>query len=76
VNAEGFEWDAAKAETNLAKHGVSFQAATAVFDDVFAYDRSDSAQESGELGYLITGFTPSVVVEFDSDNLREKSDES
>ena len=28
-----FEWDAAKARTNLRKHGVSFRAATAVFYD-------------------------------------------
>ena len=27
-----FEWDAAKAESNLQKHGISFAAATAVFD--------------------------------------------
>jgi uncharacterized protein len=49
VNAEEFEWDATNAETNLAKHGISFQAAVAVFDDVFAWDRLDSAHESGEL---------------------------
>jgi uncharacterized protein len=55
VNAEEFEWDATKAETNVAKHGVSFQAATAVFQDLFAWDRSDSAHESGELRYVITG---------------------
>ncbi|MGO9257693.1 MAG: BrnT family toxin [Bryobacteraceae bacterium] len=30
------EWDAAKAQSNLAKHGVSFEAARGVFDDVFA----------------------------------------
>jgi uncharacterized DUF497 family protein len=28
-----FEWDAAKAASNLAKHGVSFERAILVFDD-------------------------------------------
>jgi len=29
-----FEWDHAKAQSNLVKHGVSFEAARLVFDDV------------------------------------------
>lgn len=28
-----FEWDAAKAAINLAKHGISFHEASSVFDD-------------------------------------------
>ncbi|MCP5159395.1 MAG: BrnT family toxin [Gammaproteobacteria bacterium] len=28
-----FEWDANKAATNLAKHGISFEEAKTVFDD-------------------------------------------
>ena len=28
-----FEWDAAKAASNLSKHGVSFEEAVTVFDD-------------------------------------------
>jgi|HubBroStandDraft_1064217.scaffolds.fasta_scaffold131294_1 hypothetical protein len=28
-----FDWDPAKAQSNLAKHGVSFDEATAVFHD-------------------------------------------
>lgn len=30
-----FEWDERKARANLAKHGVSFETATKVFDDPF-----------------------------------------
>ncbi|HXP87222.1 MAG TPA: BrnT family toxin [Bryobacteraceae bacterium] len=45
----GFAWDPRKAKRNLAKHGVSFDDATAVFDDelflVFA-DPDHSAEES------------------------------
>lgn len=31
-----FEWDAAKAARNIAKHGVSFQEAATVFGDPLA----------------------------------------
>lgn len=33
-----FEWDDLKAQSNLAKHGVSFVAARLVFDDPFALE--------------------------------------
>ncbi|WP_414710274.1 BrnT family toxin [Pseudorhodoplanes sp.] len=31
--AEGFEWDESKRQTNIAKHGIDFVDAVAVFDD-------------------------------------------
>lgn len=43
-----FEWDTAKARTNLTKHGVSFRAATAVFRDpgqLTTYDDEHSEDE-------------------------------
>ncbi|MDB5814829.1 MAG: hypothetical protein JWN23_1946 [Rhodocyclales bacterium] len=43
-----FEWDRAKAATNLKKHGVSFEEAQSVFFDEFAvqfFDEEHSAQE-------------------------------
>ena len=36
-----FEWDAAKARSNLLKHGVSFEEATTVFDDIRALEAPD-----------------------------------
>ena len=36
-----FEWDSGKARSNLAKHGVSFEEATTVFDDPRAIDAPD-----------------------------------
>jgi uncharacterized DUF497 family protein len=36
-----FEWDDAKAATNLTKHGVSFEEASTVFDDPAALDAPD-----------------------------------
>ena len=43
-----FEWDAAKALTNVAKHGVTFDQAATVFLDALAltvYDESHSQSE-------------------------------
>jgi uncharacterized DUF497 family protein len=47
-----FEWDRDKAETNLAKHGVSFEEASTVFGDPLAliFDDADhSERESREI---------------------------
>ena len=43
-----FEWDQAKAESNLRKHGISFSAATGVFDDAWAIERPDARNDYGE----------------------------
>jgi uncharacterized DUF497 family protein len=64
-----FEWDPAKAEANLRKHGVSFEEARGVFFDVFAvesFDRQHSMEEdrfmiigTSERGHLlVVAFTP------------------
>ena len=37
-----FEWDYRKAESNVLKHGVSFEEAVSVFADVMALTFSDS----------------------------------
>ena len=44
---EVFEWDWAKAEANLRKHGVDFDTAIHVFGDPFAIVRQDRI-EGGE----------------------------
>jgi uncharacterized DUF497 family protein len=36
-----FEWDAAKARTNLAKHGVPFELALAIFADPLLVTKPD-----------------------------------
>ena len=33
---DAFEWDDAKASSNFHKHGISFQAASLIFDDPMA----------------------------------------
>jgi uncharacterized DUF497 family protein len=47
-----FEWDHGKAATNVAKHGVSFEEASTVFNDSAGLDGSDLAHSSDELRRL------------------------
>jgi uncharacterized DUF497 family protein len=48
-----FEWDAAKAEANWKKHGVSFELAREVFRDAFAILRVDERTDYGEERFVI-----------------------
>lgn len=57
-----FEWDNNKAATNLKKHGVSFEAASRIFDDAFALDRLDMSMEYGEDRFAITGLVNGIVL--------------
>jgi uncharacterized DUF497 family protein len=57
-----FEWDEDKAQANLAKHEVSFEAATLVFDDLFSDERFDIIGSGGEVRYIITGMANAVLL--------------
>jgi uncharacterized protein len=50
-----FEWDASKAEANLRKHGIAFEAAQRVFRDGFAVEVPDLDLSYGETRFVITG---------------------
>ena len=50
-----FEWDDEKAARNLARHGVSFEAARLAFDDPFAVVREDRRRDYGENRYVLLG---------------------
>jgi len=50
-----FEWDSAKAEAYLRKHGIAFEAAQRVFDDLFAVEVPDLDLSYGEVRFVITG---------------------
>lgn len=50
-----FEWDKRKAETNLARHGVSFADASAVFLDPYALDTEERSMDYGEMRRRIIG---------------------
>lgn len=52
-----FEWDTAKARTNLKKHGVSFRAATAVFRDALALTTYDDEHSEDEERWVTLGRT-------------------
>jgi hypothetical protein len=54
MNVE-FEWDPAKAETNLRKHKVSFPYAIRVFLDPHRQERLDTREEYGEDRWIVLG---------------------
>ena len=51
----GFEWDEAKAQTNLEKHGISFPEAATVFADPLAAIFPDADHSGDELREIIVG---------------------
>ena len=57
-----FEWNPAKADTNLAKHGVDFDDAINVFDDPVASIDVDPRHYLGEVRYWVTGRVEGVVL--------------
>jgi uncharacterized DUF497 family protein len=52
-----FEWDPAKAEENLAKHGISFVEAQSVFRDPLAFTFDDPDHSIGERRFLTVGYS-------------------
>jgi len=56
-----FEWDEAKAKSNLRKHGVRFEDAMLVFADPFAMVEQDR-WEGGELRWQTLGLVGGIVL--------------
>jgi uncharacterized protein len=50
-----FDWDPAKAASNLAKHGILFEDAMAVFLDPLALSRPDDDHSGGEERWITLG---------------------
>ena len=50
-----FEWDFAKAEANLLKHGISFEAATRAFEDDLSATFPDPDHSRGEIRLITYG---------------------
>lgn len=50
-----FEWDEAKNEINKTKHGISFESAREVFDDINAVLFDDPDHSVGEERFMIIG---------------------
>ncbi len=53
-----FDWDPAKATSNAAKHGVTFEAAMTVFRDPLALSILDRASSVHEERWVTIGETP------------------
>lgn len=56
-----FEWDGAKAASNLVKHGVAFEDAVAAFRDVFALHVHDRSMDYGEERFVTIGMADGIV---------------
>jgi uncharacterized DUF497 family protein len=52
-----FEWDSAKAEANLQKHGVSFEEATTAFYDALSSTIPDPLHSEAEARFVLLGQT-------------------
>lgn len=52
-----FDWNPAKAASNLKKHGVSFEDARSVFYDEFAVQFFDEPHSSDEERFLLLGMS-------------------
>ena len=55
-----FEWDQEKAESNLRKHGVSFEEARTVFYDEHALVMPDPDHSSAEERFVIMGLSSTL----------------
>ncbi|MGK7883377.1 MAG: BrnT family toxin [Crocosphaera sp.] len=55
-----FEWDDNKNQANIAKHGIDFEQAKAVFNDPWLLIFFDERQEYGELREIAIGRMPLV----------------
>jgi len=52
-----FEWDPAKARSNLAKHGVDFPEAATIFGDPLSFTVPDPDHSVSEQRYVTMGFS-------------------
>ena len=52
-----FEWDPAKAQSNLVKHGVSFAEAASVFRDTMSVTVPDRAHSEREERFITIGLS-------------------
>ena len=57
-----FEWDAKKAESNEAKHGIRFEDAVRVFDDPDRLSWIDTRKNYGEVRTVTVGAVESWIV--------------
>ncbi len=52
-----FEWDPAKADANLSKHGISFEEAATAFYDSLGFEFYDEGNSEWEDRFLLLGMS-------------------
>jgi len=52
-----FEWDKAKANSNISKHNITFEEASTVFNDILSTTFPDPHHSLNENRYIILGIT-------------------
>ena len=57
-----FEWDEKKAAENHAKHGIGFEHAKLVFNDIFSVEGFDDGGPYGEDRFTIIGMVEGVIL--------------
>ncbi len=57
TESNSFEWNDAKAAINLQKHGVSFEEAKTVFEDVHAFVQEDDLHSDQEPRAALIGYS-------------------
>ena len=57
-----FEWDSAKADSNLEKHGIDFDDAVRVFEDPQAITEDVSEPQYGETRFKTVGTVGNLVI--------------
>jgi len=62
LEMEDFEWDPDKADANTQKHGVSFTAATRIFEDTSRIEWEDIREDYGEDRYITVGIVNAEVL--------------
>ena len=57
INEVGFSWDKKKAQSNMQKHGISFEEALSVFDDIHARLMPDPDHSQEEERFILLGLS-------------------
>src|SRR5260370_19037116 len=68
-----FEWDEAKAQSNLRRHRISFPQGCRVFDDLFALIERDLSEDYGEDRFLATATVDGMILTVVYTERRERS---
>ena len=57
-----FEWNEAKAASNLHRHGITFETATLAFRDPFAIEWIDTRQPYGEERVILLALATGIIL--------------